>query len=209
MLKGKELIPQPQPLPVMNFRGHLNGGVAAGSLTIAVAVSTQYVTLQPESVQRFLDAPLHWQGEIQTLLGLFLTTLFMALFPDLDTTSVPQRWFFRGMFVLLAVLFLQQEIELFSICAFASLLPVMHKHRGWTHWRSTPWLIAIFFAMVFEYFRIKEAWLVDFSWHKVWEFLNRFWMYVFACVLGHYTHLLLDSRRVRILPFLKNPAGHH
>ncbi len=193
----------------MNFRGHLNGGIAAGTVTVAVAISTQYVTLQPDSFQRFLGAPLHWEGEIQTLVGLFLTTVFMALFPDLDTTSVPQKWFFRIMFVCMAVLFFNQEIELFAICAFASLLPVMHKHRGWTHWKLTPWLMAIFFAVIFEYFRIQEAWLTEFSWQKVWLFLNHFWMYVFACVLGHYTHLLLDSRKLRWLPFIRNRSGHH
>ena len=110
----------------MNFRGHLTGGLLAGAITASVAVTTKYVSLSPEAFQHFTGTPLHWQGEVQTLIGLFLATLFMALFPDLDTASVPQRWFFRGMFVLLAFLFFTRQMELFAILAFVSLLPVMH-----------------------------------------------------------------------------------
>ncbi|HIF69217.1 MAG TPA: hypothetical protein EYQ29_07865 [Candidatus Lambdaproteobacteria bacterium] len=193
----------------MNFRGHLNGGLLAGAITASVAVTTKYVSLSPEAFQHFTGNPLHWQGEVQTLIGLFLATLFMALFPDLDTASVPQRWFFRGMFVLLAFLFFTRQMELFAILAFVSLLPVMHKHRGWTHWKITPWVIALFLAVVFEYFRAKDSWAQGFSWQRVWEFLQQFWMYVFACVLGHYTHLLLDSRQIRWLPFIRNSTNHH
>jgi hypothetical protein len=193
----------------MNFRGHFNGGVVAGGLAVGVALGTQYVHLQPEDWQQFTQHPFALEGNIQTLLSVFATALFMALFPDLDTTSVPQRWFFRGMFVLLAVLYFQQRMELFCLLAFVSLMPVMHKHRGWTHWKITPWLIAVFLAMVWEYFRVKEAWVEEFSWDNVWRWMQEYWIYVFACVIGHYTHLLLDSRKIRWLPFVANSTKHH
>ena len=59
----------------MNFRGHLNGGLLAGAITASVAVTTKYVSLSPEAFQHFTGNPLHWQGEVQTLIGLFLATL--------------------------------------------------------------------------------------------------------------------------------------
>ncbi|HBM53181.1 MAG TPA: hypothetical protein DDZ97_08805 [Deltaproteobacteria bacterium] len=193
----------------MNFQAHLQGGLVAGSIAVGVALGTGYAEWQSDALQRFLDQPLDFGQPISLLLSLFVTAVFMALFPDLDTTSVPQRWFFRAMFVMLAILYFQNELEVFCLLAFVTLLPVMHKHRGWTHWKVTPWLVALFLAIIWEYFRVQDTWRDRFSWENVWDALHSSWAFVFACVLGHYTHLLLDSRRIRLLPFIRNKPQHH
>ena len=193
----------------MNFKGHLTGGMIAGGITSGVALWSNYVRPNQESIQLFLEDPLYLQGEVQTLIALFITTLFMSLFPDLDTASIPQRWFFRGMFLTLTFLFFTEQMEIFSILAFVSLLPVMHKHRGWTHWKITPWLIILFLIIVFEYFRFRSSLLSQLSVKHIIALMEEFWMYVFACVLGHYTHLLLDSQHIKILPFVSNNSSHH
>lgn len=110
---------------------------------------------------------------------------------------------------MLAILYFQKELEVFCLLAFVTLLPVMHKHRGWTHWKVTPWLVALFLAIIWEYFRVQDTWRDRFSWENVWVALHSSWAFVFACVLGHYTHLLLDSRRIRLLPFIRNKPQHH
>ena len=193
----------------MNFQAHLQGGLVAGSIAVGVALGTGYAEWQSDAWQRFLDQPLDFGQPISLLLSLFVTAVFMALFPDLDTTSVPQRWFFRAMFVMLAILYFQKELEVFCLLAFVTLLPVMHKHRGWTHWKVTPWLVALFLAIIWEYFRVQDTWRDRFSWENVWAALHSSWAFVFACVLGHYTHLLLDSRRIRLLPFIRNKPQHY
>jgi hypothetical protein len=193
----------------MNFQAHLQGGLVAGSIAVSVALGTGYAEWHNDAWQRFLDSPLNFEQPISLLLSLFVTALFMALFPDLDTTSVPQRWFFRGMFILLAILYFQKELEIFCLLAFVTLLPVMHKHRGWTHWKVTPWLVALFLAIIWEHFRVQDTMRERFSWENVWGTLYGSRAFVFACVLGHYTHLLLDSRRIRLLPFIRNKPQHH
>ena len=193
----------------MNFQAHLQGGLVAGSIAVGVALGTGYAEWQSDAWQRFLSQPLDFGQPISLLLGLFVTAVFMALFPDLDTTSVPQRRFFRAMFIMLAILYFQKELDLFCLLAFITLLPVMHKHRGWTHWKVTPWLVALFLAIIWEYFRVQDTWRDRFSWENVWFALHSSWAFVFACVLGHYTHLLLDSRRIRLLPFIRNKPQHH
>ncbi|MEC7192892.1 MAG: hypothetical protein VXW13_05320, partial [SAR324 cluster bacterium] len=95
----------------MNFQAHLQGGLVAGSIAVGVALGTGYAEWQSDAWQRFLDQPLDFGQPISLLLSLFVTAVFMALFPDLDTTSVPQRWFFRAMFVMLAILYFQKELE--------------------------------------------------------------------------------------------------
>ena len=108
-----------------------------------------------------------------------------------------------------SILYFQKELEVFCLLAFVTLLPVMHKHRGWTHWKVTPWLVALFLAIIWEYFRVQDTWRDRFSWENVWVALHSSWAFVFACVLGHYTHLLLDSRRIRLLPFIRNKPEHY
>ena len=190
----------------MNFKGHFLGGMAAGGAAVSLALSSGASGLD-------LDVGAGDSGFTQ-IGAIFATAWFMALFPDLDTASVPQRWFLRGMFTLLVAALVWERMDIFVILAFATILPLLHRHRGWTHWKITPWVIALFLAVVYEFMRARSAWVFgstwsSFSWGNVWAFLREYWHYTAACVLGHYTHLLLDSRRVPWLPFIRNSAAHH
>ena len=51
---------------------------------------------------------------ISLLLSLFVTAVFMALFPDLDTTSVPRRWFFLSHVCNVGDSLFQKELSLLS-----------------------------------------------------------------------------------------------
>ncbi|MCP4752326.1 MAG: hypothetical protein GY866_15645 [Proteobacteria bacterium] len=178
----------------MNFRGHLVGGVVAGAVVVGVALVVDYVSLNSRSLGVFIENPLNAGGDIPVLIKLFLITCFMSLFPDLDTATVPQRWFFRTVFVVLGILFLIGQMDLFAALTFLALLPILHMHRGWTHSKVTPFLVAAFLAIVFEYYRTRHSWFGGFSWKDAAQVLQTYWIYVLACVLGHYTHLFLDSR---------------
>jgi membrane-bound metal-dependent hydrolase YbcI (DUF457 family) len=59
-----------------------------------------------------------------------------SLLPDLDTASITQRWFYRGMFVFLVVLLFQGRIAEAAFAGTAATLPLVHRHRGWMH---APW----------------------------------------------------------------------
>ncbi|MDH4224401.1 MAG: metal-dependent hydrolase [Deltaproteobacteria bacterium] len=192
----------------MDFKGHSNGGILAGSLSVAVGVNTGFLDLQGPNLEHFINSPLD-SGDFKSMVAVFVTGWFMAVFPDLDTTSTPQKWFIRVMFALLGLVFLADRMDLFVVLAFASLLPLLHHHRGWTHWKAAPWLVSVGLAVVFEIFRAKNSWISGFSWNHVLDFLSRYWMYVFAAVVGHYTHLFLDSKQVRGMWFIRNAEDHH
>ena len=172
-----------------NFQGHFNAGLIMSSAVVGVAVFTSYIQFNPNIFQLSLH-----DINLQHIIGIFCTTLFFSLFPDLDTASIPQRWFYRIMLVILTLCYFFDRQDIFSILAFLSIFPMLHKHRGWTHNKSTPWLIALFLAIVFEYFHTRQAWFSEFSLQNVIIFLNTYWIYVLACVTGHYTHLVLDAR---------------
>ena len=178
----------------MNFSGHLVGGVIAGGAVVGLAMITKNNTMEVGSVSQLFSQQVWQSGDAKALIALFLITCFMALFPDLDLPSIQQRWFYRVILVVLAVLFLLRQSEMFALVTILVLLPVIHKHRGWTHWYITPFFIAIMMAMIFEYERSAQSWFGGFSIDNVLQYLKTYWIFVIGCVLGHYTHLLLDSK---------------
>ena len=181
----------------------------AGGAVCFLASTTGDVELGWGILNEMAESPLSPNQNTMTLFGLFTTTLFMALFPDLDVQSVSQRWFFRIVFVLMAIMHFSGRHDLFIIVAFCAILPLLHQHRGWTHWKITPWLIALFLAIVQEYFHAQQRNFGGFAWGNVLELLERYWIFVVACVAGHYMHLFLDARSMRWLKFISNDANHH
>ena len=190
----------------MNFKGHAIGGLCAGAVAAMVGIVTSQGVNLPQPVA---DVSGPFPGGFIYATGCFGSAFLMALFPDLDTNSIPQRWYLRWMFGALILSAWVGWLELFVVLAFLALLPLLHRHRGWTHWPITPWAVAILLVVAYEYAETRSAWFSRFSWQNVGTMLAEGWAFVFSCVLGHYTHLLLDSRRVRWLPFIRNGASHH
>jgi len=178
----------------MNFSGHLVGGLIAGSAAVGLAMVTKNAVVDVNSINDFFNQQAWLTNDFKTLTALFLITCFMALFPDLDLPSIQQRWFYRAVVVVLCLLFYLRQIEIFAMISILVLLPVVHKHRGWTHWPITPFLVSIVLALIFEYQRSANSWFGGFSVDNAFNYLGRYWIFVFGCVLGHYVHLLLDSK---------------
>ena len=167
----------------MNFRGHLICGALVGVGMAEGAVHFAYAE----------------RGDYATWGALFATTTFFSLFPDLDTASVPQRWFFRCVFALLLYLGWNEEYDLATLVAILSLLPLLDHHRGWTHWEVSPLIVSVLLGAAYEYWRARHAFLGDFSWENVQGLIRGHVVYLLACIVGWYTHLVLDGR-FRIFP---------
>lgn len=172
----------------MTFRGHLIGGGGAG-----IGVATLAI---------------HWgqvpPDDLHTWVSVCATTVFFSLFPDLDTSSVPQRWFFRLVFIVLLYLAWEQRYELATLVGLLAVLPLLDHHRGWTHWKISPLIVSVLLGGVYEYWRARQAWMSGFSWDNVTILLRQQAIYLIACIVGWYTHLLLDGR-FKLFP----TAGDH
>lgn len=176
----------------MNFNFHLLGGIVAGGMTVSIAIFAEIAEpIEFNTLTSILNSE-SVDHNLITLFGLFSTSVFMSLFPDLDSASVLQRWFFRFVFLILLLLFFLGELGIFAAITFIALLPVLHRHRGWTHSKLTPFVLAIFFIVILEWYRSTHSWLGGFSFKNVGVLLKEYWIFVLACVVGHYTHLLLD-----------------
>jgi membrane-bound metal-dependent hydrolase YbcI (DUF457 family) len=162
----------------MNFRGHVIGGVLAGVVVASAASHWGYIGPRDHI----------------TWAAVCCTTVFFSLFPDLDTSSVPQRWFFRLVFVGLVYLGWQERYELATLLGVLSILPLLDHHRGWTHWKISPLVVPVLLGAVYEYWHSRHAWGAGFSWTEVGKVLEEHVVFFAACIIGWYTHLFLDGR---------------
>lgn len=160
-----------------------------------LAIFSGQVTLGEKSLAVFFRNPAA-DSDCRTLVIVMFLAWAMALFPDVDTESRPRKYFHRAAFGVMSGLLFLNELEVLALVALGVIAPMLHKHRGWTHHWLTPWVLAVFFAVGWEYTRAKNAWFFGFSWESTLSFFTDRWIFAAAIILGHYTHLLLDSRIV-------------
>ncbi|MEE2657908.1 MAG: metal-dependent hydrolase [Candidatus Latescibacterota bacterium] len=164
----------------MRARGHLTGGAVVALSTTATAIASHRIPAA--------DHPLAW--------GLAATVLFFSLFPDVDTASLPQRWFYKGVILGLLVLAWQGEFALATVVAAISMLPLIDHHRGWTHSVLSPVVgptIAAAVLLGWRHLELEgEVGLIE-LWKPGYSVL------LGGAVIGWYTHLFLDGL-LRIFP---------
>lgn len=103
------------------YKGHISAGVFFGAAMVAgLAFSPLAESLTLE------------QKLVKGIVVLWLAVVF-ALFPDVDIKSKGQVLFYR-VFVLLDIVLLvfAYYVEA-ALLGFLALLPIISRHRGWTH----------------------------------------------------------------------------
>lgn len=178
----------------MNFRGHVTGGVVTG---IALASSAI-----------FLSGPLGIPAPPIVLGEILAVTIFFSLFPDLDISSIPQRWFFRAIFIILLGLSYYERFEEATLLALVSITPLLDHHRSWTHNFMSALLFPVVAACLYEYLLTKERFFYEISLEAIQgHLLQNLWL-VMACILGWYTHLFLDHvQKVQLRQKRKKSSG--
>ena len=163
----------------MRARGHLTGGALVAWVTASCASTLGLVP--------GVTHPLWW--------GVAMTAVFFSLFPDVDTDSVPRRWFYRGVLLVLLYLAWTDSWVAATVVAGLALLPLVDHHRGWTHGRFVPLLLPAALGLGLLWW---EGWgRNDLSWRDILTPVRL--VFSGAAIVGWYTHLLLDGL-FRIFP---------
>lgn len=161
----------------MRVRGHFAGGTVVGAIVAGVGSGLGYL---PGAAH-----PVWW--------AVFATTLFFALFPDVDTDSLPRRWFYKGVLAALLWLAWRGEWQAATGLAVLATLPLVDHHRGWTHGRWSPILVPATLGVACSWWQGGglSGWMTVLTPQSA--------VFVVAAVAGWYTHLLLDGL-LRVFP---------
>ncbi|GIV59377.1 MAG: metal-dependent hydrolase [Rhodothermaceae bacterium] len=158
------------------YRGHIAGasvfyGLYLGLLAFVFMVDAAYA--------RFSTLEL-----VAYPLALFGLCLMFGLWPDVDTNSVGQNLFYTIFFLADVVLIATKHFEEAAYLGLFAILPVLGKHRGWTH---TWWAMLLIPSplLLLPYLFFPERPLSGLPFYG-------------AAVVGYFSHLFMDGL---IIPF--------
>lgn len=153
-----------------NYKGHIVGGMAAGTVTASVYYAVAGGGL-PDSAVLAED----WQ----LLIGLLVISVLFALWPDVDTNSKAQNFFFGLAFITDALLIINGFFAAAAILGLLAMTPIVGKHRGWTHSKWAMLLVPspIILIPYLNSEQIGETGLLIYG----------------AAVAGYFSHLLFDG----------------
>lgn len=103
------------------YRGHISTAIIFGVLLVIGLSYTAVAEAMPLE-----------EKVLKGLVVIWLAVVF-ALFPDIDIKSKGQLLFYRLFFLLDLVLLLAGRYMEAALLGFLTLLPILSKHRGWTH----------------------------------------------------------------------------
>ncbi len=164
------------------YKGHVAGslvffGVYLAGLALVFSVDQAY--------RQFSELEL--VGVPAVLLGL---AVMFGLWPDVDTNSKGQNLFYSIFFAVDVALIAMREFEWAAYLGLFAILPILGKHRGWTH---TYWAMVLIPSplLVLPYVLFPERSLAGLPFYG-------------AAVVGYFSHLFMDGlvvafprRRVR------------
>ena len=143
------------------YRGHVAGGAILSAGCFGGAVWLGLV-----------------QPHLETALVLCVAALMGALFPDTDTDSKGQNIFYLILVILDLAFMIKGMYRWAAILGFFAMLPVLGRHRGWTH---TWWAMLLVPLPIL----LLPAVFYD-------QPLERLLPFYLSAVIGYFSHLLLD-----------------
>ena len=107
------------------YKGHLTGAVVFFAIYIVglfFLTSTKYLSLELPLLQSF-----------GMLAAMFALCVMFGLWPDVDTNSKGQDIFYTLFFLVDVIFIATERYKEAAYLGLFSILPILGKHRGWTH----------------------------------------------------------------------------
>ncbi|MBT4735216.1 MAG: metal-dependent hydrolase [Candidatus Marinimicrobia bacterium] len=143
-------------------KGHIVGGVVF--LWIFLTVMANYFFV-PDTIEIVIYAAI---------------IIMFSLWPDVDIKGLGQKVFYSIFFITdLILIFYFQHFKAAAYFGLIIILPILAKHRGWTHYRITAILLPLPLVLV-------PLFVFDGT-------LAEGLPYYFAAVTGYFSHLFFDK----------------
>ena len=186
------------------FREHWIGGLVAYSAFFIISlIATVAVPILYETMPQDWNPTIPPVSDFLQIIGCFVIAVLFGLWPDVDIKSKSQKIFYSVLFTLNVVLivFLQRYLESALLGLFA-MLPIMSKHRGWTHAKITMILLPCVFLLIPIYtsyaeWRSGDNLVSDLyalrDWDALLDVLLSGLPFYVASFIGYASHLHLDG----------------
>ena len=164
------------------YRGHITGACFFFAFYLAGLV---YVFSIDAAYTRFTLLEM-----VAFPLALFGLCLMFGLWPDVDTNSVGQDLFYTIFFLVDVVLIATRHFEEAAYLGLFAILPVLGKHRGWTH---TWWAMLLVPSplLILPYLFYPDRPLSGLPFYG-------------AALVGYFSHLFMDGL---VLRFRRHKRG--
>lgn len=160
------------------YKGHI-----AGAITINAAYLGAVKFMPGTILERWNSSLDNWQ----LIIGLFVIAVLFGLFPDIDTNSKGQDIFYGIAFVAEIILVLTGKFEPAAYLGLLAMMPIVGKHRGWTHSKLAMLLVPLPIVLI-PYLHNHHVWTLGVLIYG-------------AAVAGYFSHLLLDGLIVKFIRF--------
>jgi hypothetical protein len=109
--------------------------------------------------------------------------ILFSLWPDVDIKGLGQKFFYTIFFITdLFLIFYFEEYKASAYFGLLIILPILAKHRGWTHYRSTAVLLPL--PLITVPFYVFNGSLIEGV------------PYYLAAVTGYFSHLFFDKKLI-------------
>ncbi len=190
------------------FREHWIGGLVGYSVFFCVSlIATFAVPFLSGAVQADWNPSIPPVVAPLQIVGCFVVAVLFSLWPDVDIKSKSQRIFYSALFVVNVglIVFLQKYVVSAVLGLFA-MVPILSKHRGWTHAKLTMVVLPGVFLLIPIYAAYPEwqragdvvgsvAGLRD--WDGLRNAVRSGFPFYVAGLIGYATHLHLDGILLR------------
>jgi membrane-bound metal-dependent hydrolase YbcI (DUF457 family) len=153
------------------YRGHISGAIVFCAIYVVILTAVFSIDLIS-----YRGAMLHGG---QHIAALFVLAFLFGLWPDIDTNSKGQDLFFGAVFILDILLVVNRYFEAAAYLGLLAMLPILGKHRGWTHSKLAMFLVPLPIGLV-PYMADNASWQPAL-------------IYYGAAVVGYFSHLFFDG----------------
>ena len=109
--------------------------------------------------------------------------LMFSVWPDVDIKSIGQKFFYSVFFLTDCYLIFHEQYQLAAYLGLLIILPILAKHRGWTH---SIWAMFLIPSPLLLYPVLKGGSLDAFTFSGV--------PYYASALTGYFSHLFLDGK---------------
>ena len=128
----------------------------------------------------FVISNYFFKPDLKDIILYIVIGVLFSMWPDIDTKSKGQRFFYSIFFLTDCYLIWLQEFKIAAFFGLLIILPILAKHRGWTH--SRPAMLLIPLPILLYPMWVNNS--LDFS---------NLPFYAIA-VTGYFSHLLIDGK---------------